>query len=311
MKKRKLLLIVSIFSLLLSSCSFNNPILNKPAEPQSEDIVETADSNENKTEIDNEFTVDYDSYMGKWYIFENKESNESCGEIIFKTDSDSKIKISVNNYSGNANLTQLETLRFISEFTALGEGDFSKSSSTKYQFTFKSDDETKEDLCEINIVDKKTKEQLSSPLYLYRVSTRNTKPVVQTETPPPSKPVEETKTTSKKDIFEQRAAAIQIYEDTALENAYAQQEINIATYNIFEKWDALLNDVYQHLKSTLPSAEFNKLKKDELAWIKEKESAIEEAAADWEGGSGEPMIRNSTATSYTKERCYYLISLVK
>ena len=42
----------------------------------------------------------------------------------------------------------METLRFISEFTALGEGDFSKSSSTKYQFTFKSDDETKEDLCE-------------------------------------------------------------------------------------------------------------------------------------------------------------------
>ena len=310
MKKTKLLLVISIFSLLLSSCSVTEFFKKEPTENPPDEVVETTKEDEKDTEIDNEFTVDYDSYMGKWYIFNSKASNESSGEIIFKTDADDKIKISVNNYSGNDNLTQLETLRFISEFTALGEGEITKNSSTKYQFSFKSDDDTKEDFCEINIVDKKTKEQLSAPLYLYRISVKNASPAVQLEAPQPEKPTPP-KTTSKKETFEQRAAAIESYESTASANAYTQQEINIATYNIFEKWDALLNDVYQHLKSTLPASEFKALKNDELAWIKEKDAAIEREAAEWEGGSAEAMIRNSVATNYTKERCYYLISLVK
>ena len=301
MKKIKLLLILSIFTIALSSCNSNVVVTDK---------IET----EKTTEIDNDFTVDYDSYMGKWYIFKSIEDTNSCGEMIFK-DNNNKITISVNNFSGSENLTQLESLRFISEFTALGEGAFSQNSSTKYQFTFKTNDETKEDLCEINIVDKNTKEQLSKPLYLYRISSRSANSSAKNDVEP-SKPAEESKPapvvkTSKKEVFEKRAAAIEDYEVVAYENAYAQQEINIATYNVFEKWDALLNDVYKHLKSTLSSSEFNKLQKDELAWIKEKEAAIEEAAADWAGGSGEPMIRNSVATDYTKERCYYLISLVK
>ena len=53
------------------------------------------------------------------------------------------------------------------------------------------------------------------------------------------------------------------------------------------------------------------LEKDELLWIAEKEAAIEEAAKYWEGGSGEAMVRNVTASDYTKDRCYYLISIVK
>ena len=42
----------------------------------------------------------------------------------------------------------------------------------------------------------------------------------------------------------------------------------------------------------------------------ETEIAIDEASAEWEGGSGEPMARNMTAARYTKDRCYYLISLI-
>ena len=49
----------------------------------------------------------------------------------------------------------------------------------------------------------------------------------------------------------------------------------------------------------------------EIKWIEEKEKGIAEAAAEWEGGSGEPMARNSAGIKYTSERCYYLISIIK
>ena len=57
---------------------------------------------------------------------------------------------------------------------------------------------------------------------------------------------------------------------------------------------------------TLPA-----LEAEEAAWIQTKESAIEAAGAEWEGGSGEPLARNAAGIQYTRERCYYLISLVK
>ena len=68
--------------------------------------------------------------------------------------------------------------------------------------------------------------------------------------------------------------------------------------------------LYQYLKTILPADEFKVLQADEYKWIQKKENAVEAAAAEWEGGSGEPMARNTTASSYTKDRCYYLISLI-
>ena len=89
-----------------------------------------------------------------------------------------------------------------------------------------------------------------------------------------------------------------------------QQEYNIATGDVFEKWDDLLNDVYKYLKQTMPKGEFEKLEKDEVAWIKEKEVAIESESASWRGGSAEAGIKHGVGIRYTKERCYYLISLI-
>ena len=90
----------------------------------------------------------------------------------------------------------------------------------------------------------------------------------------------------------------------------SQSDINIESYTIFNKWDELLNEVYQYLKTIMPKDEFVALEKDELKWIEEKENAMSKAAAEWEGGSGAPMAVNMAGTEYTKERCYYLISLI-
>ena len=115
---------------------------------------------------------------------------------------------------------------------------------------------------------------------------------------------------SKKDAFLDKADDIEWYSETYLETAETQSEINSESSIVYKKWDALLNEVYQYLKTVMSDSEFKQLQEDEIAWITKKEKAIDAAGAEWEGGSGEPMARNMTAIQYTEERCYYLISLI-
>lgn len=115
---------------------------------------------------------------------------------------------------------------------------------------------------------------------------------------------------SKKDAFLDKADDIEWYSENYLETAETQSEINSESSIVYKKWDTLLNEVYQYLKTIMSDSEFKQLQEDEIAWITKKEKAIDAAGAEWEGGSGEPMARNMTAIQYTEERCYYLISLI-
>ena len=107
------------------------------------------------------------------------------------------------------------------------------------------------------------------------------------------------------------AREIEQYSDDYYKTETDQATLNIESYNVYIKWDELLNEVYDHLSSTMPEIEFKALEADEIDWIAEKEAAIDEAAAGYEGGSMESLIRNNTAIAYTQQRCYYLISLVE
>ncbi len=110
--------------------------------------------------------------------------------------------------------------------------------------------------------------------------------------------------------FKSKADKIEEEYKKSLDGWITQAEFNMGTYEYCEKWDALLNEVYQYLKSTLNTVEFEKLKNDEIKWIKEKEVKIEEAAKEWEGGSGQAAAMNFVSIDYTSDRVYYLISLI-
>lgn len=111
--------------------------------------------------------------------------------------------------------------------------------------------------------------------------------------------------------FEERAAELEEEESEFYENGnLSQAEMNTISYELYEKWDTLLNDIYKYLAETLPEDEFSELQKDERRWIEEKEKAVEEAGSEWEGGSAQPTIENTTAMGYTSDRCYYLMSLI-
>ena len=86
--------------------------------------------------------------------------------------------------------------------------------------------------------------------------------------------------------------------------------MNQGSHQVYQYWDQLLNEVYQYLKRVLPDAEFRALQEDEKVWITQKESAVQAAGAEYEGGSMQPLVENSTAAKWTEDRVKYLINLI-
>ncbi len=113
-----------------------------------------------------------------------------------------------------------------------------------------------------------------------------------------------------KEAFLQRAADIEAYDAEKLKTAMSQMDINREAGIVYEKWDTLLNDVWKYLIGTLSESEYDVLLKEELAWIDEKEAAMEAASQEWKGGSGEPMARFGEGITYTRSRCYELINMI-
>lgn len=68
--------------------------------------------------------------------------------------------------------------------------------------------------------------------------------------------------------------------------------------------DGLLNDLYQDIKSNLPSSDFETLKEDEKEWIAQKESKAEAAGSN---SSNYSLAYQLSVTESTIERCQYLI----
>ena len=78
-----------------------------------------------------------------------------------------------------------------------------------------------------------------------------------------------------------------------------QLEMNQDSYKEFKIWDKELNRVYKLLYKELSAKQKKVLKK------KEKEAAKE--AAQWAGGSGQPLARNMVLITETKKRLRWLI----
>ena len=80
------------------------------------------------------------------------------------------------------------------------------------------------------------------------------------------------------------------------------------TSKIYKKYDTVLNMIYSDITSSLENGELEKLKKDEIAWIKEKDATASTAVGSEDTSESDEnwVYFDSLATS-TKDRCYYLI----
>lgn len=117
-------------------------------------------------------------------------------------------------------------------------------------------------------------------------------------------------TTNEKNEFLEKAEEIKEYSETHLKAAETQYEMNTESGIVREKWDELLSEVHNSLEKHLSESDCKKLQENETEWILEKEKAINDAAEEWKGGSGEPMARNMAAIRCMEERFVYLISML-
>jgi len=95
--------------------------------------------------------------------------------------------------------------------------------------------------------------------------------------------------------------------DVWLETNYTQTDMNMAAQDRYQIWDGVLNSLWAVLKEVLPKEEMDRLTREELDWIREKEAAVEAAGAEVEGGSIYPAVVNGTAAQLTRERVYVLL----
>ena len=71
--------------------------------------------------------------------------------------------------------------------------------------------------------------------------------------------------------------------------------------------DKELNRVYKLLYKGLSAKQKKVLKKKQIRWIKKKEKEAAKEAAQWAGGSGQPLARNMVLITETKKRLRWLI----
>ena len=99
--------------------------------------------------------------------------------------------------------------------------------------------------------------------------------------------------------------------ETQLQNAQTQQEMNIASGDLYKVWDTALNTVWQLLRQALDEQTMQQLTAEQMTWITEKEAAVAAAGADYEGGSMYALAVNAEAAEWTQQRVYELAVYLK
>lgn len=89
--------------------------------------------------------------------------------------------------------------------------------------------------------------------------------------------------------------------------AGTQSEMNEASNEYRQKYDALVEDIYVYLQKTLPNDKVTNLKSNQAQWEKRKDAAVEEEGNITAGGTIRPLAMHSTAITFDKERIQELL----
>lgn len=119
-----------------------------------------------------------------------------------------------------------------------------------------------------------------------------------------------TNKTDKKEYYIQKLNDIQakIDKDYNFKDTITTQDMRNSSGAQYKFWDDALNEIYKELQKTLPSSDMENLKKEELAWISQKESDAKNSADKVKGGTLEPVNYSLSLADSTKKRCYELVN---
>lgn len=119
------------------------------------------------------------------------------------------------------------------------------------------------------------------------------------------------------DIVDELKQDMVFWEDSAAyiegkvqEGTLTQAEYNEKAADLYHLWDRALNEVWSVLKRTLEPEAMDALTVEEREWIAMKEQAVQEAGAEFEGGTMQQRIMDNTAAELTRERVYELYEMV-
>ncbi|WP_078431843.1 lysozyme inhibitor LprI family protein [Metabacillus halosaccharovorans] len=76
---------------------------------------------------------------------------------------------------------------------------------------------------------------------------------------------------------------------------------------ILDKWDQVLNEIYQVLEKQLSSNEMEKLRQEQRKWVTYRDETAKKDASQFEGGTMESLEYVASLANTTKERCYELV----
>jgi uncharacterized protein YecT (DUF1311 family) len=93
-------------------------------------------------------------------------------------------------------------------------------------------------------------------------------------------------------------------------HAQTQAAMNAQARAEFVQADAELNKTYQTVLAKLPTAEEQKLREAQRAWVASRDAEAARAAKEYEGGSMAPTLRYETMTDLTRKRITKLQAMI-
>ena len=111
-------------------------------------------------------------------------------------------------------------------------------------------------------------------------------------------------------IQEAEAACRELETQRSENQNMSQADLNGISQLQYEAWDKALNTVWEILKETLSKEEMEKLTREQMQWIKEKEAAAEKAVVDAGGSSMAISAYGETAERWTRQRLEILVPLI-
>ncbi len=95
-----------------------------------------------------------------------------------------------------------------------------------------------------------------------------------------------------------------------LDDLYASDDdadILEAEKETYNRWDEILNEIYDLLQEELSSDEAADLEEEQLDWITEKETSASLEASEYDEETMQEITNYKVQAQYTKERCYELV----
>ena len=118
-----------------------------------------------------------------------------------------------------------------------------------------------------------------------------------------------------KENFQSIAENIKSYSNVCLSDKEIENDFcakKFEAIEVFSKWDKLLNEVYQYLKKTKSSDEFNNIKQQQRKWIKDKEAKAKSISEkSYDDRQEQEFQKYNVYIDFTAKRCEELINLVE